>query len=411
MDSKKLFETALSIDKPWYIKEIEFDVKEKRLDISIDFIEGACFSSKEEGYDETYEVYDTVDKTWRHLNFFDHKCFLHCRTPRIKIDTKKVRRVSPPWAGKNAGFTLLFEAFILGLCENMPVKVVSKLVNESDHKIWRLLLKYTELARKEADYSQIKNIGIDETSIKKGHNYITLVVDLADKRAIYVTEGKDHKTVERFGEDLINHKGDPKQIENVSCDMSPAYIKGIHETLPNAQITFDRYHVLKIINDAVDEVRKEEVKTNPILKHTKYVFLKNKTNLTQKEQVKLKEISLPKLKFQSVKALQIRESFQEIYSAPTEEMFVLLLKKWYFWATHCRIPPIIKAAKTIKAHWSGIIAWKKSQINNGILEGLNSIVQAAKAKARGFKNPIYYKVIIYLIIGKLDFSAVNPYKK
>ena len=122
---------------------------------------------------------------------------------------------------------------------------------------------------------------------------------------------------------------------------------------------------------------------------------------------------MPKLNLKTVKALTIRESFQKIYESQTElkRNLSLLLQKWYFWATHSRLEPIIKVAKTIKNHWDGIVEWKRSQINNGILEGLNSVVQAAKSKARGFRTAEYFKITVYLITGQLNFEKVNIYCK
>ena len=117
---------------------------------------------------------------------------------------------------------------------------------------------------------------------------------------------------------------------------------------------------------------------------------------------------MPKLNLKSIRALHIRENFQAIYEAETEEEFVTLLKKWYFWATHSRIQPIVDVAKTVKKHWDGVVELKKSQINNGILEGLNSVVQAAKAKARGFKTFKNFRIVVFLLTGKLEFEKLNP---
>lgn len=411
MDSTALFETALSITSPWYVKNIEFDSGKKRLDIYIDFKRGSVFSPTDYDSSETYKAYDTIEKTWRHMNFFQHECYLHCRTPRIKTKEGNLKLVSPPWAGRNTGFTLLFEAFILELCRHMPVHTVCEIINETDNKIWRLLDKYIESARKYEDFSELDTIGVDETSRAKGHDYISLFVDLKEKRTVFVTEGKDHTTVDQFAKDLLQHNGNPDNIKDVSCDMSPAFIKGVHKALPNANITFDKFHILKVINKAVDTVRRQEVATQPLLKKTRYIFLKNNQKLTISQSVKLEELSLPRLNIKSVRALRIREAFQAIYNAETEEGFVLLLKKWYFWATHSRLDPIKGAAKTIKKHWDGIIEWKRSLISNGILEGLNSIVQAAKAKSRGFRTFRYFKIMVYLVTGNLNFKNVNAFCK
>ncbi len=407
MERKELFEAALSITSPWYIERIDFNLELKRLDIYIDFHRGATFSLSAGGGE--YKAYDTKLKTWRHLNFFEHECHFHCRTPRIKTESGKIKLVSPPWAGKHPGFTLLFEAFIVELCTLMPVKCVSRTINVNDDRIWRILEKYINGARSKEDFSEIRSIGMDETSRAKHHQYVTLFVDLEEKRTVFVAKGKGHETVEEFVKDLEEHKGDPLKIEDVSCDMSPAFIKGVKESLPEAQVTFDKFHIVKLINEAVDKVRREEVATQPILKKARYVILKNNGNLTKKEKEKLKALSLPSLNLKSIRALNVRESFQDIYNATNAEVFESLLNKWYFWATHSRLKPIIKVAKTIKAHWDGVLQWKNSQINNGLLEGLNSVIQAAKTKARGFKTFKHLRIIVYLITGKLDFSVVNPH--
>jgi len=409
MFETKIFEAALAIQSPWFIKDVQFDVAKKRLDIFIDFKRGSTFPSKKADFPEEYKVKDTFDKTWRHLNFFEHECYLHCRTPRIDLGGNKTELISPPWAGLNSGFTLLFEALIIEMCAHMPVHSVCQIINESDHKIWRLLEKYVDRALESQDYSHITAVGMDETSRTKGHNYITLFVDMLKGKTVHVAQGKDHKTVCEFADVLESHDGDRNQIKDVSCDMSPAFIKGVTEALPEANITFDKFHIVKIINQAVDQVRREEVATQPILTKARYVLLKNENNLTKKQKEKREELQLAKLNLKSIRALHIRENFQEIYKAPTDEDFESLLKKWYFWATHSRLDPIIKAAKTIKNHWDGVLEWKKSQINNGILEGLNSVVQAAKAKARGFKTFRNYRIVVFLLTGDLNFKALNPY--
>jgi transposase len=408
MFKTKIFEAALAIQSPWYVKDVQFDITAKRLDIYIDFKRGSSFLSTKPNCQDQYKVKDTLDKTWRHLNFFQHECYLHCRTPRIDLGGNKTELISPPWAGINSGFTLLFEALIIELCAHMPVHSVCQIINESDNKIWRLLEKYVDKALESEDYSHITAVGMDETSRTKGHNYITLFVDMLKRKTVYVAEGKDHKTVEKFVDALESHKGDRNQIKDASCDMSPAFIKGVKEFLPEANITFDKFHIIKIINGAVDLVRRGETSIQPILINARYVLLKNEQNLTKNQRTKLEELKLSKLNLKSIRALHIRENFQEIYKAPTEKEFEILLKKWYFWATHSRLDPMIKAAKTIKSHWDGVLEWKKSQISNGLLEGLNSIVQAAKAKARGFKTFRNFRIVVFLLTGDLNFKALNP---
>ncbi len=399
-----LFEQALGIQDPWYITKVDFTVENKRLDIYIDFKAGTSFCYEEEW---GCKVHDTKQKTWRHLNFFDHECYLHARVPRVKTQDNKVKMVKAPWAGISPGFTLLFEALVLNMVKHMPVHVVSRFIKESDNKIWTMAERYVEESRKHENHSQVKKVGTDETSRAKGHNYISLFVDLEARKTLYITEGKDHTTVQRFKADLEKHQGTAENIEQVSIDMSKSFIKGFEESFVNAEITFDKFHTVAIINKAVDKVRRQEALTQPILKKSRYVFLKNEQNYKKKECQKLQELQLSKLNLKSMRAKHIRDNFQEIYKAETEEQFIVLLKKWYFWATHSQIDQIKDAAKTIKNHWNGIASWFRSNINNGILEGLNSVIQAAKRKARGFKTFKNLKIIAYLITAKLDFSQIN----
>lgn len=409
MDTQLLFSQALGIQSPWKIEQIKFDGNEKRLDIHIGFERGSTYFYEDPDTGETgqYKLHDSQEKIWRHLNFFDHECYLHAKVPRIKTHEGHVRLISPPWSGHVAGFTLLFEALVLQLCKNMPVHQVAKLINTTDHKIWTMLDHYVKEARKAQDFSGVTAVGMDETAEAKGHNYISLFVDLQKKRTMFIADGRDNTTVSAFKEDLEAHGGKAGNIKDISCDMSPAFIKGVTEQLPSAQITFDKFHVLKVINEAVDVVRREEAKHNPLLKGCRYVFLKNEKNLTKTQKANKDKLLLSGLNLKSIRALNIRESFQQIYQAGSLEDFKMLLKRWYYWATHSQLAPMKKAANTIKNHWDGIMRWKESQINNGILEGLNSVVQAAKRKARGYKTK-HLKTIAYLITGDLNFEMINP---
>lgn len=185
--------------------------------------------------------------------------------------------------------------------------------------------------------------------------------------------------------------------------MSPAFIKGAAKCFPSADITFDKFHVMKIVNDAVDKVRRQEQKDQPDLKNTRYIFLKNPKNLTDKQAETLEQIKLKDLNLKTMRAYQIRLNFQEFWNQPLEQAEGFL-KKWYYWATHSRIEPIKEAAYTIKRHWNGVMNWFKSRINNGILEGINSMIQAAKARARGYRTIDYMITMIYLLNGKLKFN-------
>lgn len=398
-----LFRVALGLEEPWYIESLSFDAEKKRLDIHLCFRRGSRFEI--EGV--ACPVHDTVAKEWRHLNFFQHECYLHARVPRVTTPDGRVLMVLPPWSGKLAGFTLLFEALLFELCKHMPVHQVARMTEVSDYRLWTMLDLYVEAARYNQDWSKVSAIGMDETAVARGHEYITLFVDLGERRTLHIAEGKDSGTVKEFAVVLKDHHATPDNITEVSCDMSPAFIKGVTENLPKAAITFDKFHILKIINEGVDSVRRKEAKTNPILKNTRYIFLKNNNNLTEKQWKKKQELHISEMNLQSMEALRMRENFQAIYHSDTTDQFVKYLQEWVIWLRKSNLEPMKKVAETIVRHWDGIVRWKQSQINNGILEGLNSVIQAAKRKARGYK-PKHFATIAYLITGKLNFSDINP---
>ena len=274
LTQKDLFAKALLVEKPWFVHDINFDQTAGRLEIWIDFERGSSFyyEDKESGFEGHFKAYDTTEKTWRHLNFFQYQCYLHAWIPRVDLGNGKIRQVQAPWEGHAPGFTLLFEALILELVKVMPVHNVCQLFNVYDNKLWKMIKAYTNKARAEEDYSEVTVVGIDETSVRKNHVYVSLFVDIEEKRTIFVTEGKDHTVIQAFVSDLVAHGGEPDNIEQVSCDMSPAFIKGVEANLPNASVVFDRFHVSKVINEAVDKVRKAEVEKNPILKRVQVHF-------------------------------------------------------------------------------------------------------------------------------------------
>jgi transposase len=403
---ESLFARALKVEPPWVVTKVEFQENEGVIKVYIDFPRGSVFCCPACG--KEVKAYDTTQKGWRHLSFFQYACYLVVRLPRITCPVDGILQIDVPWARDGADFTFLFESFAMTLVREMPVNKVSQIIQVDDNKLWRMMQYYTEAARQQEDYSGVKKIGVDETSKAKGHDYVSLFVDLAERRTIFVTEGKGSETMTAFTQDFKEHHGNPDDITDVSIDMSPAFMKGVEENLPNALITFDKYHIMKVINAAVDEVRKAEAKQQDLLRGQKYVFLKNRKNLTEPQLKTLHSLeSMPRLNLKTVRAYHVRENFQEIYKEETQEGFERALKKWYFWATHSRIEEIKEAAKTIKRHWAGVLRWYDSKVNNGVLEGLNSLVQAAKAKARGYRTFKNLKTIIYMLTGKLDYTKVG----
>jgi transposase len=398
ISQEELFRIALGLEKPWYIKTIDFKVEEKQLDLHIDFDSGSKFPCPSCGR-SCCHVHDTIERTWRHLNFFQFKTYLHCRVPRTECEGCGVKQVKVPWARKSSGFTLLMDSMIVILAQHMPAKTVADIIGEHDTRIWRVLEYYVQEARSNEDFTNVHSVGVDETSRAKGHNYISVFVDLDESRVIHVCEGRDSGTVTSFKHDYEAHKGLAGDVDNFCCDMSPAFISGIESNFENAAITFDRFHVMKLMNEAVDQVRREEQADNANLKRTRYIWLKNPENLTSRQ---VKELgSLKDMHLKTSRAYDLKLSLRDFWNIRDPILAESYLKKWYFWATHSRLAPVIDKAKTFKHHWNGILNYINTRIDNGVLEGINSLIQAAKNSSRGFRSTKNFIITIYLRLGKL----------
>ena len=402
MNSESLFAVALGITSPWQVEGIEFSAERKRLDIKIGFSRGATFACPVCG--AAVPAYDTKEKTWRHMNFFQYDAYLTARVPRVKCPNSGcgVKRVSVPWARPDSGFTLLFEALLMTLVREMPVKIAAALLGEHDTRIWRVISHYVETARAQVDHSDVRRVGMDETSAKRGQDYVSFFFDMDQRRLLFGTEGKDNKTVKAFIKDLEAHNGSAKKITAASIDMSKAFIKGTGENLPNAEITFDPFHLIKIMNDALGKVRSEEATLFPeMMKGSRYAFLKNPENLTEKQDETLTRLCNYRLK--TARAYLIKLALQDVYFAPNREDGEVRLKSWYSWAIRSQIDQVKKVAKTVKKHWDGILSWFDSNLSNGFIEAINGLIQSAKRRARGYRSTKNLINMAYLIAGKLDF--------
>jgi transposase len=398
MATKELFTVALGLQSPWFVKNINFDSENKQLNLFIDFNTGSRFECPQCAQ-VNCTVHDTRTRTWRHLDFFQHQAFLTARVPRVLCSECGVKQVVVPWAREGSGFTISFEIFLLQLAQAMPIKPLAELVDIHPCSLWNIVGYYVQQAHDKIDLTDLKQIGVDECSREKHHKYFTVFGDLAKSRVIFIADGREAESLKLFHDFLMDKNIKPKQIEEFCSDMWPAYIKGIETNFPNATVTFDRFHLMTKMNKALDKVRIEEVKERLELKNTKYIWLKNKKNLNEKQQSRFN--TLKDLNLKTVRAYQIKVTLQELWNCKSRQQAEMFLKKWYFWATHSRLEPIKEFAKTVKNHWDGILNFFNTKITNGIIEGLNSKIKTAMKRAYGFKSFVYLRTIIYLVAGKL----------
>jgi transposase len=410
LNSESLFTVALGLIPPWQVLDIQFDPEKGRIDFEVGFASGAKFSCP--SCDEAGQgVHDTRHRTWRHLNFFQYQAFIHADLPRVRCSTcGKTTQVTPPWSRPGSGFSLLMEALLVVLAKQMPVRAVAQLLGLSDGQIWRVLDHYVEAARAQEDFSGVQRVGLDETASRRGHNYISLFHDLVARRLLFACEGREKTVVKAFVGDLEAHGGQVGNIDAICIDMSTSYIAGVGEFLPDAEVTFDPFHVVAIVNKAVDQVRRQEVKDEPLLKKTRYLWLRNEKSRTAKQQEKFD--SLPKSRLKTARAWQIKVSLQEIYQeCKTIAEAEQALAKWYSWAIRSRLDPIKEAARTIRRHWNGILSWFDGHLNNGGVESTNSLIQAVKARARGYGTVRHLITMAYLVAGKLAHLPASPYTR
>ena len=399
MNEKEFLETILGFSKPWYITEMEQNAETVK--IKLDYPKGTKFECSVCGkYNATF---DSKWKEYRHLDMWQYQTILKVRIPRIKCDCegKKVT-VEVAWLRKGSKFTLMMEAKILEMAKIGSVSKAAETLRMTDTRMWRVIMYHVEKSRKRADYSKVADLGIDETS-KKGHNYITNFVDLKTRKVLYVANGKDNKTITEFAKDLKIHSGNKEKIANTTCDMSLAFEKGIKREFVNSNIIIDKFHVIKYFNDALNKTLRDDIKAGHDFKKSKYIWAKNRENLTEQQELRFK--SMNKQHSKTAKAYQMKVKMQEIYRLTDKNDAEIELKRLISWMKRSRNVHMKKLADTILSHWVNILNYFDNRLTNAILEGINNIIQNIKHTARGFRNYDYFKTVIYLFCGAFPVSV------
>jgi transposase len=371
-------------------------------------------------------IHERVRRSWRHLDFFQFEAWLHADIPRVKCTAcGHTSQVSVPWAREGSGFTLLFEALALSLCKELPVAQTARHLRVNAQALWRRLTFYVQQARAQDDMSGVRHIGIDETSIRKGQQYITVVHDLEHKRLLFATAGRDHKTVDAFAQDFKAHGGQARDIGHVSMDMSAAYFKGVNEHLPQAAICYDRFHVAALAGKAMDEVRSAEFKGRASAvaqalgeldrasrRSVAWAMRTHHARWSDKHMQAM--YALQHSNLQSARAWRVKVALREVYEAAAQshsaEVARTGLQRWISWAKRCRLEPFKRLAKTLQKHFDGVIAGMQQGRHNAYVEAMNGLLQQAKRAARGFRTSENFITIAYLRMSKLKDLPLNPFK-
>ena len=413
MTPEKLFQELLGLGLNWEVVESRFERESGTVFLEIRETSRLWESTrcpKDGGlvfcYDHTEEL------IWRHLNVFQHRCEITCRLPRGKCrQCGHVFRVRPPWEGLSTHFTKEFEAFALLLMREMPVSKVGEMVGETDTRLWRMLFRQVDAAYAEADYSNVCCVGVDEMNVHKGQEYVSVFADLVAKRVLFATEGKDKDTLAKFVEALEKHNGHRHAITQVSMDMSAAYQAGVAQNCRRAQVVFDKFHVIQNANNAVDKVRKTEIRLGgegvwEALNKSQWLWRKNPKNLTDKERERMDKIKDKNLC--TAKAYQMRLVLQDIYRSVNATIARRRFKVWCRWVRWVArfyksrlFASMVKLAQMVETHLAGILAHWKWGVTNAFMEGLNSVFSATKRKARGYRSTTHLITMLYFVAGKL----------
>ncbi len=351
---------------------------------------------------------------WRHLNVFNKECVIVCVLPRGRRgDDGKVYRVTPPWEGRSKHFTQKFEAFALTLMREMPVKRAGQILGESDSRMWRMLFANVKVAHARLSFDNVVWVGAHEMNRRKGHNYLTVFADPLAKRVLFATPSKDASVWEAFAVELLRHNGHPKAIRRVAIDMSAAYIRGVADNLGNAQVVYEKFHVIQSVVEACDQVRKAESRSDAgkreLLELTRWMWLKNRSNWTDKETHKWESMALERCV--TGMAYQMRLVLQGIYQWKDVEVARKLFGNWCAWVKAMReqtgelLEPMARAARMIERRMEGILAHWMQGLTTAYMEGLNSLFSAVKRKARGYRTVEYMTSMLYFVAGKLTMPC------
>lgn len=404
---EQLFTQALGLSAPWAVTSVDFRQSEGTIYFEVDCTAKRLPCPSCGAVDQP--IHDRIVRRWQHLHFFQFRAFIDARVPRVACSTcGKTAQVEVPWARAGAGFSLVMEAFVVALCQAMPVAHVARLVGVSDDRIWRVLKHHVDLARAQQDHATVRRIGVDETSTRRGQRYLTLFHDADARRLLFATPGRDAKTFTAFAADLRAHGGDPAQITDLGMDMSKAFQAGAAGTCPQARITFDPFHVVALASKALDQVRRAETKLEPDLKGSRWALLKRADNWTREQINTMHWLQRSDLK--TARAWRLKEALRTLYQHCTDPAEAeRLLRRWICWARRSRLAPFKVLGATVRAHLAGIVEHFRSGLSNGFIEAMNGQIQAAKARAKGYATTANMTVIAYLLCAKLKHLPRNPW--
>jgi transposase len=410
MDDKSLFTKILGLRPPWFIKHVAVNDQTQQVDIYVDHEPGIRVRCPV--CDQFYGLYDHApERVYRHLDTCQMRTFIHVRLPRVNCPTHGIKQVGPEFGENGSELTFGFESFVIRVAQECSIKATARLCRLGWDQCWNTLERAVDRGRARKEHRVPRRMGVDEKSIARGHKYETLVYDIDAGTVEFVADERTQEALESYYRQFT-----PEElagIEAVAMDMWDPFIAATRKHVPDAakKIVFDRFHVMRHVLEAVDQVRKSEHRQlsdsgESPLKGTKYLWLWSPENMPAWRQEEFAQLRARDLKV--CRAWAIKENLRHLWDYHYQAHMRSFFKRWYFWATHSRLKPIQKAAKTVKNHIENILTYAKHRITNALGEAINAKIEKVKRMACGFRNRAHYRTAIYFHCGGLSLFPKPP---
>ncbi len=405
MQDKELYQHILGLQEPWSVVNVQLDSDNERIVIDVEHPKGTRFRCPH--CETELPCYDhAAPREWRHLDSCQYKTILRASVPRVNCPEHGVKQAAVPWAEAGSRFTLLFEAFAIDLLKaTQNVQGARMILRTGWEQTWNIIRRAVERGRVRKKELPMPRLGIDEKSFTKGQSYFTLLYDLDRSTVEAISEGSDTQAADECFSRLSPSQID--SIEAIAMDMSSAYIKSAMANIPLAEekIVHDRFHVMKLATEAVDEVRRAEHRQlkkedDDRLTGTKFLWIKSQENLTEKQQSLFDETYTQQL--QTGKAWAYKEMLRDLWHHDTASEATAYFKAWYRSVIHTKLAPMKKVARTVKERLPNVVSFCTHGITNAVAEGINSKIQAIKRRVGGYRNRDNYKTAIFFYCGGLD---------
>jgi len=411
MKSARTFERLLGIRPPWRVREVVLRMDEPHPRRRGRLVGGTVEIHVEHGGETRCPEcgarcpgYDTRHRRWRHLDTMQHQTRVHAEVPRVRCAEHGVHQLKVPWADEGSRFTALFEAEAIEWLREASVQAVARRMGLSWDETAGFQRRAVErgLGRRRLEPPRL--LGVDETSFRRRHEYVTVVNDLERGVVTHVADGRGRSAIDGYFEELgeANCAG----IEQVAMDMWPAHISSVEE-YTDADIVHDRFHIVAHLNHAVDLVRRAEQRDllaagDPGLKRSRHLWLMGSGRMTRPRRRRFAALRASHLRV--ARAWAIKEMARDSWGYARRGWAERRWTRWYNWAIRSRLEPIRKVARMIRTHWDAVINAAVSGISSANAEGINATIQKIKRRAHGYRNREHFRLAIYFHLGGLDMA-------